>query len=88
MVSEWSIADFIMVKKNGFIMETCQNEKFLTSLVIYYEQMNNCELTDGSLADYCGTIVIAGSGPKLNCTKNETPYFEKLFDKYCPDSAQ
>ena len=27
------------------------------------EQMNNCEVTDGPLADHCETVVIAESGP-------------------------
>ena len=30
----------------------------------YYEQMNNCEVTDGPLADHCETIVISESGPR------------------------
>ena len=35
---------------------------FFTSLVIYYEQINNCEVTDRPLADHSGTFVIADSG--------------------------
>ena len=30
---------------------------------LVYEQMNNCEFTDGPLADHCDTIVIADLGP-------------------------
>ena len=32
-------------------------DKVWASLVIYYEQIKNCEVADGPLADYSGTIV-------------------------------
>ena len=35
----------------------------LTNLVIYYEQINSCEVTDGPLADRSGNIMRADSGP-------------------------
>ena len=38
----------------------------MTSLVIYHEQINHCEVTDGLLADHSGTVVIADSGPWLD----------------------
>ena len=53
----------------GLIVCSCNGvrvsitDKFLTSLVIYYEQINNCDINDGPLADHCGTIGIADSGP-------------------------
>ena len=53
VVSEWSITDFRMV----------DFDKFLTSLVTYYVQINNCEVTDGPLAGHSGTVIIAESGP-------------------------
>ena len=36
---------------------TCQKFK-----IIYYEQINKSEVTDGAIADHCGTIAIADSG--------------------------
>ena len=49
------------------------------SMVIYYAQINNCEVTDGPLADLSRTIVIADSGTLGNL--NKTPH--KFYLVYC-----
>ena len=41
----------------------------LTSLVIYYEQIGSYGVTDGSLADHSGTVVITDSGPRSRSLK-------------------
>ena len=53
--------------------KTWQNYKFLSSLVIYYEQINNCEVTDGPLADHSGNVVIEDSGPRTGCRMRAQP---------------
>ena len=50
---------------------------FWDTLVIYYEQINNCEVTDGPLADHSGTVVIADLGCWL-----DYPPQNKLNGKY------
>ena len=50
-----SITDFIMV----------DFDKFLSSLVIYYAQINNSEVTDGPLANRSSPVVIADSAQAL-----------------------
>ena len=57
MVSEWSISDFIIVDFDKF------------GDLLYYEQINNCEVTDEPLADHSGTVVIADSGPTAMCVQ-------------------
>ena len=60
MVSEWSITDLIKVD--------------FDKLVIYYEQINGCEVTDGPLADHSGTVVIADSGPRRHVIVSLEPF--------------
>ena len=50
----------------------------LTSLVIYYEQINNCAVTDGPLAGHSVTIVIAELGPRLEYQSFENSSREKF----------
>ena len=43
------------------LLQWCQTGRSL--MAIYYEQINNCEVTDGLLTDHSGTVVIVDSGP-------------------------